>query len=135
MESEGEVTPPPPHWTGAPLQLTPIVGHLTQAWRTVAFIEGVPQGGVFCVLFLAHTHLPGVHLGMEKTHERVLPHIYWPEVKRAVEDYCRRCAECQLHSPTVRYCEPLIPLLIIDVPFSRIGTDILRPLPKYARGH
>ena len=32
----------------------------------------VPRGYVSKVLFMAHTHLLGAHLGMEKTRERIL---------------------------------------------------------------
>ena len=95
----------------------------------------VPRPYVTKVLYLAHTHLLGAHLGMEKTYERVVARFYWPGVKKAVEEYCRHCATCQLHSPKVTYREALIPLPIIDVPFRRIGMDIVGPLPKSARGH
>ncbi|XP_061080680.1 protein NYNRIN-like [Conger conger] len=72
---------------------------------------------------------------MEKTYERILARFYWPGVKKAVEDYCRHCAVCQLHSPKVTLRNPLIPLPVIDVPFRRIAMDILGPLPKSSRGH
>ncbi|XP_061119601.1 uncharacterized protein LOC133142388 [Conger conger] len=57
------------------------------------------------------------------------------EETEAVEDYCRHCAVCQLHSPKVTLRNPLIPLPVIDVPFRRIAMDILGPLPKSSRGH
>ena len=95
----------------------------------------VPRPYVTKVLYLAHTHLLGAHLGGEKTYDRVTTRFYWPGVKKAVEDYCRHCAECQLHSPKVTCRNPLIPLPIIDVPFRRLGMDILGPLPKSSRGH
>ncbi|KAL2092897.1 hypothetical protein ACEWY4_012695 [Coilia grayii] len=59
--------------------------------------------------------------GMEETYETVTSRFYWSELKRAVEDYCRHCAECQLHSRKVTYRNPLIPLPVIHVPFKRIG--------------
>ena len=37
------------------------------------------------VLFMAHTHLLGAHLGMDKTRDRVSARFYWPGVKRDVE--------------------------------------------------
>ncbi len=52
-----------------------------------------------------------------------------------VEDYCPHCSVCQHHSPKVTYRNPLIPLPIIETPFSRIALDIVRPLPKSSRGH
>ena len=95
----------------------------------------LPRGYISKALYLAHTHLLGAHLGMEKTYERLRARFYWPGIKRAVEDYCRCCAECQLHSPRNTVPSPLIPLPIIDVPFQRIGMDIVGPLPKSSRGH
>src|SRR4029434_2005065 len=95
----------------------------------------IPKEYASKVLYLAHSHLLGAHLGREKTYERVLSRFYWPGVKRAVEEYCRHCAECQINSPKVEYRSPLIPLPIIETPFSRIGMDIVGPLPKSSRGH
>ncbi|XP_035266158.1 uncharacterized protein LOC118223565 isoform X2 [Anguilla anguilla] len=145
--------------------------NLTQAWRDVQEIDGMPRPGVSettppyflieqgllyrvsrvkeervhqllvpktyisKVLYLAHTHLLGAHLGAEKTYERIIERFYWPGVKRAVEEYCRHCADCQLHSPKVKYKNPLIPLPIIEVPFHRIAMDIVGPLPRSSRGH
>ena len=48
----------------------------------------VPRAYVSKVLYMAHTHLLGAHLGMDKTRERVLARFYWPGVKRDVERYC-----------------------------------------------
>ena len=87
------------------------------------------------VMYLSHSHPLGAHLGTEKNYERVLTRFYWSGIKREIQDYCRCCPECQLHSPKVHYRNPLIPLPIIEIPFSRIGMDIVRPLPKSSRGH
>ena len=95
----------------------------------------VPREYVSNVLYLAHFHLLGAHLGREKTYDRVLSHFYWPGVKRAMEEYCRHCGECQINSPEVAYRNQLIPLPIIETPFSRIGMDIDGPLPKSSSGH
>ncbi|KAJ8346947.1 hypothetical protein SKAU_G00283480 [Synaphobranchus kaupii] len=84
---------------------------------------------------LAHTHLLGAHLGVEKTLERIKTRFYWPGVKKAVEDYCRSCPDCQQVAPRPHMRSPLIPLPIISVPFSRIGMDLVGPLPRSSRGH
>ncbi len=47
----------------------------------------VPKAYTSKVLYLAHTHLLGGHLGSEKTYERILTWFYWPGIKKAVEDY------------------------------------------------
>lgn len=94
----------------------------------------VPQHYISRVLYSAHSHLLGAHLGTEKTYERILRRFYWPGVKRAVEDYCRQCATSQKTCPEVIYRNPLVPLAIIETPFHRIAMDIMGKLPKSSRG-
>ena len=95
----------------------------------------VPRPYVSKVLFMAHTHLLGAHLGMDKTRERVVARFYWPGVRRDVERYCQECAECQRVAPRGGERSPLIPMPIIETPFERIALDIVGPLPKTSRGH
>ena len=38
----------------------------------------VPQPYISKVLYLAHSHLLGAHLGIDKTRERVEARFYWP---------------------------------------------------------
>ncbi|XP_035255606.1 uncharacterized protein LOC118217726 [Anguilla anguilla] len=95
----------------------------------------LPHQYVATVLQLAHTHILGAHLGMQKTLERVADRFHWPGMRRAVEDYCRSCEVCQRTSPVRPPPAPLIPLPIIETPFERIGLDLVGPLPKSARGH
>ena len=61
--------------------------------------------------------------------------MYWPGIKREVEGYCKHCAERQLHSPKTTEHSPLVPPPLLDVPFQRIGRDVVGPLPKSSRGH
>ncbi|XP_071061873.1 uncharacterized protein [Pseudochaenichthys georgianus] len=107
--------------------------NLLHARSNVTEIEGKPVPGV--VLHLAHSHVLGAHLGVEKTRQRIGSRFHWPGVVRAIEDYCRTCVECQKMSPKPHFKNPLIPLPIIDVPFSRIAMDLVGPLVKSARGH
>ncbi|KAJ8353788.1 hypothetical protein SKAU_G00213550 [Synaphobranchus kaupii] len=95
----------------------------------------VPHPFIPSVLQLAHTHLLGAHLGVEKTLERMKMRFYCSGVKKAVEDYCRSCPNCQQVAPQPHMRSPLIPLPIISVPFSRIGMDLVGPLPRSSRGH
>nr|XP_040058772.1 uncharacterized protein LOC120834693 isoform X2 [Gasterosteus aculeatus aculeatus] len=95
----------------------------------------VPKRYINKVLYLAHSHLLGAHLGVEKTYDRVRERFYWPGVKKAVQDYCQICPQCQKTAPKVNYQNPLIPLPIIDIPFQRVAMDIVGPLPKSSRGH
>jgi hypothetical protein len=69
----------------------------------------IPSQYVRTVMQLAHTHLLGAHLGIEKTRERIGNRFHWPGVKRTVEDYYRSCPECQTTVPRVHYRNPLVP--------------------------
>ena len=95
----------------------------------------IPRPYVSKVLYMAHTHLLGAHLGMDKTRDRVLARFYWPGVKRDVERYCQSCPVCQRVAPRPSARNPLIPMPIIETPFDRIALDIVGPLPKTSRGH
>ena len=99
----------------------------------------VPRAYVRKVLYMAHTHLLGAHLGanlgMDKTRERDLASFYWPGVKRDVERHCQGCPECQRVVPRATIRNPLVPMPIIETPFDRIALDIVGPLPKTSRGH
>ena len=95
----------------------------------------VPRTYVSKVLFMAHSHLLGAHLGMDKTRDRVLNRFYWPGVKQDIEDYCRACPECQRTAPRPSVRNPLIPMPLIEVPFERLALHIVGPLPRTSRGH
>ena len=97
------------------------VGHLTHPhfctrggllYRVAEHEEGlieqlvVPCTYVSKVLFMAHTHLLGAHLGMDKTRERVLARFYWRGVKGDVTKYCQECAECQRVVPKAMVRSP-----------------------------
>lgn len=95
----------------------------------------IPRGFVSKVLYMAHSHLLGAHLGMDKTWERILARLYCPGVEQAVSEYCLACPDCQQTAPKPSTQNPLIPLSIIEVPFERLARDIVGPLPKTSRGH
>ena len=95
----------------------------------------VPKMFISKVIYLAHSHQLGAHLGVDKTYERIVARFYWPGVRRAVADFCRGCDVCQKTAPRPVQRNPLVPMPIIDIPFSRIAMDIVGPLPKSARGH
>lgn len=61
------------------------------------------------VLYLTCSHLLGAHLGPEKTYEQILARFYWPGVKRAVQDYCHHCSECQKTAPKAHNLSFLYP--------------------------
>ena len=95
----------------------------------------VPRPYVNKVLFMAHSHLLGAHLGMDKTRERILDRFYWPGVKNDVVRICQTCPKCQRTAPRPSVRNLLIPKPIIETLFERLAIDIVGPLPKTSRGH
>ena len=95
----------------------------------------VPKPFRRVVLDLAHGHVMGGHLGVEKTQERITQRFFWPGLHAEVKEYCESCPECQMSAPSPHFRSPLVPLPIIEVPFERIGMDLVGPVVKSARGH
>ena len=75
------------------------------------------------------------HLGRDKTTQRIPRRFYWPTVFKDVKEYCQSCPECQLTSSRGRNRVPMLPLPIVEEPFSRIAMDVVGPLPKTGQGH
>nr|XP_040038942.1 uncharacterized protein LOC120822984 [Gasterosteus aculeatus aculeatus] len=95
----------------------------------------VPRTKTETVLELAHSHPLAGHLGANNTIQRVRDRFHWPGLDAEVKRFCQACPTCQRTSPRTPPPSPLIPLPVIEVPFERIGMDLVGPLPKSARGH
>uniref|UniRef100_A0A8C1GLQ5 Gypsy retrotransposon integrase-like protein 1 n=1 Tax=Cyprinus carpio TaxID=7962 RepID=A0A8C1GLQ5_CYPCA len=87
------------------------------------------------VMELAHAHPMAGHLGAQNTIQRIRDRFHWPGLEAEVKRFCMACPTCQRTSPRTPPPSPLIRLPIIEVPFERIGMDLVGPLPKSARGH
>ncbi|XP_051509646.1 uncharacterized protein LOC127415117 [Myxocyprinus asiaticus] len=83
----------------------------------------------------AHYNPMAGHLGERKTLNRLIARFYWPGIGGDVRRWCAACRECQLVNPPATPKAPLRPLPLIEVPFERIGMDLVGPLERSARGH
>ena len=81
------------------------------------------------VLKLAHSIPVAGHFGKTKTAQRILQRFYWPTVFRDVQEFCRSCADCQKCSTRKGPRAPLVPLPVIDVPFTllKMGCSLSTP--------
>ncbi|KAI2646018.1 Retrovirus-related Pol polyprotein [Labeo rohita] len=95
----------------------------------------VPKSKTEVVMELAHAHPMAGHLGAANTVQRLRDRFHWPGLDGDVKRFCQACPTCQRTAPRMPPPSPLIPLPIIEVPFERIGMDLVWPLPKSARGH
>ena len=95
----------------------------------------LPQSYRARVVEMAHCLPMSGHLGRDRTVQRVLKRFYWPTVVKDVKEYCRSCPECQLTNPRGRNRVPLVPLPVVEEPFTHIAMDVVGSLPKTGQGH
>lgn len=89
------------------------------------------------VLSLAHETPLGGHLRINKTHEKIIRHFYWPGIRKDVVEFCRTCHVCQMVAKPNQSISkaPLSPIPAFDEPFSNVMIDCVGPLPKTKKGH
>ncbi len=75
------------------------------------------------------------HLGQAATLNRLMARFFRPGIHENVRRWCASCCECQLVNPPASPKAPLRPLPLMQVPFERIGMDLIGPLERSARGH
>ena len=107
-----------------------------EPWRAVHQII-VPGPYQNEVLHLAHESPLAGHLGINKTHQRVLQHFYWPGLRKDVVKFCNTCHTCQvIGKPNqCKQVAPLVPIPATGEPFNRVIIDCVGPLPKTKAGN
>ena len=97
----------------------------------------VPQCYRQDILHLAHDIPFAGHMGIHKTHHRILPYFYWPGLRRDVVLHCNSCHVCQMVGKPNQNIPvaPLKPIPAFDQPFSHVIIDCVGPLPKTKAGH
>ncbi len=100
-------------------------------WSNVFQIV-VPQTFQKEILKLAHDCSMAGHLGVNKTHNRILQNFYLPGLKKDVVVYCRTFHVCQLAGKPNQSIPvaPLHPIPAFEEPFARVLVDCVGPLPK-----
>uniref|UniRef100_A0A9J8AJ78 Gypsy retrotransposon integrase-like protein 1 n=1 Tax=Cyprinus carpio carpio TaxID=630221 RepID=A0A9J8AJ78_CYPCA len=83
----------------------------------------------------AHYNPMAGHLGVTATLNRLMTRFFWPGIHENVRRWCASCRECQLVNPPAAPKAPLRPIPLVQVPFERIGMDLIGPLERSARGH
>lgn len=91
----------------------------------------MPQKYRVTLLRLSHESTFAALLGVARTKKRLTQHFCCSGIGQMVRDYCHSCHICQSvgkRGDKIKAKWPPLPL--IDVPFKRIGIDIIGPLPK-----
>ncbi len=91
----------------------------------------IPQAFVPTILAEYHdSSLAGGHMGIARTMEKVRAHCFWPTMYKDVVTWVQSCVPCNRRkSPSVKVHAKIIPMPVPTVPFERLSTDILGPLP------
>ncbi|XP_051724240.1 uncharacterized protein LOC127498671 isoform X1 [Ctenopharyngodon idella] len=95
----------------------------------------VPRSRREMLFQAAHSNPMAGHLGQATTLNRLMTRFFWPGIHENVRRWCASCRECQLVNPPATPKAPLRPLPLMQVPFERIGMDLIGPLERSARGH
>ncbi len=95
----------------------------------------VPKSRREMLFQAAHCNPMAGHLGQAATLNRLMAQFFWPGIHENVRRWCASCRECQLVNPPASPKAPLRPLPLMQVPFERIGMDLIGPLERSARGH
>ncbi len=95
----------------------------------------VPKSRREMLFQAAHCNPMAGHLGQAATLNRLMARFFWPGIHENVRRWCAACRECQLVNPPASPKVPLRPLPLMQVPFERIGMDLIGPLERSARGH
>jgi len=81
-----------------------------------------------------HAFSIGEHKDVTKTYNRLRPHVYWNTMKKDIQDFIRKCRQCQLKKLTrIKTKQPMI---ITDTPssaFDKVSLDIMGSLPTTRR--
>lgn len=66
---------------------------------------------------------------------KILSQLFWTRIYKEIADFCASCPECQCVTPNGVAKTPLVPFLLVDNLFEKIGVDSAGLLEKYAVGY
>ena len=89
------------------------------------------------VISIAHDTPMAGHLGVRKTHDRIIQHFWWPTLRKEISELCKPCHTCQVVGKPNQKIPPapLKPIPAFNEPFSRVIIDCVGPLPKNKAGN
>lgn len=97
----------------------------------------LPKAYRTLILKTAHKiHLAG-YLGVIKSYEKIVRHLYWPGMMKDVGDFCNNYAICQsAEKSNVKFPKaPLHPIPVCEETFSRVIINCKGTLPRTKRGN
>jgi len=74
------------------------------------------------------------HFGVMKTADILATHLFWPHMRRDVEQFMACCTTCQKAKSHLNPHGLYMPLPVPSTPWANILMDIVLGLPKIKRG-
>ena len=82
------------------------------------------------ILYEFHDSPVGGHRGMNKTYRAIKLRYTWPNMKREIEDYVRKCKSCQINKIlTPKHKMPIEITTTAERAFEKCYLDVVGPLP------
>ncbi|CAG8790671.1 8294_t:CDS:2, partial [Dentiscutata erythropus] len=79
------------------------------------------------ILFLAHNHPIGGHMSQTAMFKKIKRYYFWPQIFEAIKEYVCIYNSCQRQGKNK--LQELLYTIQVDLPFYRIGINIVGPLP------
>ena len=85
---------------------------------------------------VAHYSTFGGHLRIKKTKSQIQTNFCWPRMQSNATSFCRSCNVCQ-KAAAKGFVSSVPPgdMPLIDLPFSRVAVDLIRPISLAGKGH
>jgi len=90
----------------------------------------VPAALRLHILHMVHQSSYFQHPGMTKMYSTLRRDLYWPHMRKHIEDYVARCHTCAKAKAPQPHRQGHTSILIPDRPFQVVGIDYYGPLPE-----
>lgn len=87
------------------------------------------------VIYDAHDVKSVAHCGREKTFYRILAEYWWPTMYRDIDNYVRRCTECQKYKRAKKIIQPMGTRPSPSRVWERLHMDVWSPGGESVRGN
>ena len=68
--------------------------------------------------------------GRSLSHRAITQGYWWPNMQKEVQEYVRKCDQCQSFAPNIHQPRGILNPLSNPWPFAQWGLDIIGPFPK-----